>query len=383
MKFTSLEEYHRLQLNRHTSRSKAAVKSFSSAIATTFGVHAARTVSPVPIMLARGLDPVEVKRAHAHPDDYGTIRVRSVRKTLHIYDLYDAAIAHSATKRYRIRDAETILAKLADRSDAKRISSAIHGALSDQHVRVDTLIKAVLQVPRLSRTTPQAIRSTLKLLWERGEIVLVNHGGRWDQERRLVRDAVRTGECARLNQYSEIEAEQLLIERYLEEYGPASLADMVWWSGLSQGRVQRALNSFEGVLVFYSEHFGEQLYALRENLEELLKFREVVPPAQCIFLGHEDPLLKAYKQTRSRYVSGQNYSHLFNQIGEALPAIVFQGAIVGTWQWVRSEQKISFTPFSSIETRVTMKLVSEHSVRLADQLKAAISCDSDCTLSKA
>lgn len=380
MKSISIEEFHRLQLIRHTSSTETVAKSFASAIATTFGIHAARTVSPVPIMLARGLDISDVKRAHTHPDEYGTIRVRSVRKTLHIYNLYDAAIAHSATKRYRVRDAQTSLAKCASRSEALQISFAIHDALSDKHFRIESLLKAVSQTPRLSQISPQAIRSTMKLLWEQGEIVLVNHGGRWDQERRLVRDAVRTGECERLNQYSEVEAEQLLIERYLQEYGPASMADMVWWSGLSQGRVERALRGFDGTLVFASHSFGDDLYAIRENLEELLTFRSTKQPSECIFLGHEDPLLKAYKQSRSRYVTGHNYSSLFNQIGEALPAVVLDGAIVGTWKWERTGESISFTPFIAKGNQATINLVNERSNRLITQLKASMPCGGDCSL---
>lgn len=63
------------------------------------------------------------------------------------------------------------------------------------------------------------------------------------------------------------------------------------------------------------------------------------------FLGHEDPILKAYFETRGRYIDKANYPRLYNQIGEARPAIVANGHIVGVWQWDRRVKAVTTNVF--------------------------------------
>jgi hypothetical protein len=51
------------------------------------------------------------------------------------------------------------------------------------------------------------------------------------------------------------------------------------------------------------------------------------------FLAHEDTALKAYFQTRGRYLGGLPPRRAFNQIGEVLPSVIVDGMLAGTWSW--------------------------------------------------
>jgi hypothetical protein len=51
------------------------------------------------------------------------------------------------------------------------------------------------------------------------------------------------------------------------------------------------------------------------------------------FLAHEDIALKAYFQTRGRYLGGLPQRRAFNQIGEVLPCVIVDGLVAGTWSW--------------------------------------------------
>jgi hypothetical protein len=51
------------------------------------------------------------------------------------------------------------------------------------------------------------------------------------------------------------------------------------------------------------------------------------------FLAHEDTALKAYYQTRSRYLGDLSQQRAFNQIGEVLPTVIIDGTVPGTWSW--------------------------------------------------
>ncbi|WP_322767627.1 hypothetical protein [Frankia sp. Cr1] len=50
-------------------------------------------------------------------------------------------------------------------------------------------------------------------------------------------------------------------------------------------------------------------------------------------LAHEDIALKAYFETRSRYLADLPPNMAFNQIGEALPTVLLDGRVQGTWTW--------------------------------------------------
>lgn len=50
-------------------------------------------------------------------------------------------------------------------------------------------------------------------------------------------------------------------------------------------------------------------------------------------LAHEDVALKAYFETRARYLAGVPAAAAFNQIGEVLPTVLVDGHVHGTWAW--------------------------------------------------
>jgi hypothetical protein len=56
-------------------------------------------------------------------------------------------------------------------------------------------------------------------------------------------------------------------------------------------------------------------------------------PSSSTKRWEDERLLKAYHQTRSRYLGSLPQRRAFNQIGEALPTVINDGVIVGTWSW--------------------------------------------------
>jgi hypothetical protein len=91
-------------------------------------------------------------------------------------------------------------------------------------------------------------------------------------------------------------------------------------------------------------------------------FRDVAgqtPPTGLNLLAHEDVALKAYYETRGRYLGLLPAQRVFNRIGEVLPAILHDGQVVGTWTWdpQRREARCGFarnvtSPAVRRETRV-------------------------------
>jgi hypothetical protein len=89
-------------------------------------------------------------------------------------------------------------------------------------------------------------------------------------------------------------------------------------------------------------------------------------------LAHEDPALKAYHETRDRYLAGLPQLRAFNQIGEALPTVTVNGVITGTWSWDSRSRDITVCMLRGKTTSAVRRQVRERAAVLADTLRAGI-----------
>ncbi|HEU4905288.1 MAG TPA: crosslink repair DNA glycosylase YcaQ family protein [Solirubrobacterales bacterium] len=311
------------------------------------GIHAARVVSPLPIVAARTNDSARALPVLDFAPSSKLLRVRCMRKTLHILPRPLARLAHAATRRYRVRDAARPLVvhgltarkfeTLADR--AVSIVSD-HGPATPRE-----LAEQVTQAARL--TDHRLATLILRYCWEAGDLFVWRSPSAWDAERRVI------GADARLRaDFASLEAEDAqdqLLAHYFRRFGPASIRDACWWSGLSRGVVNRHLDSMGDRYLTYSAPWAESaLYGLTEHGATTQRHADTdlsESDRRYTFLGHEDPILKAYFETRARYIDKANYSRLYNQIGEARPAIVANGHIVGVWQWDRQARLVTTSVF--------------------------------------
>lgn len=93
-------------------------------------------------------------------------------------------------------------------------------------------------------------------------------------------------------------------------------------------------------------------------------------------LAHEDSALKAYHETRDRYLAGLPQRRAFNQIGEALPAVTVNGAVAGTWSWDSRNRSIAVRMRPGKATPAVRRQVRERAVALTDTLRAGLKAGS-------
>jgi hypothetical protein len=303
---------------------KGSVREVTSAVV---GLHAARTISAFPMAAAR-LDTADTLDSLRHyPNDSGLVRVRCMRKTLHILPLDLAAAAHCATVRYRRRDCRTLLERHLSNRRIASLSAELLTQLAEAWVNQAHLEAWFRSQP----TVPvQAWRLLLKLLWEEGTVLCHNVAPAWNQEARQYRTSASHFGSDVLNVLDEADAERQLVGAYLQSYGPATVRDVAWWSGLSHGRVRQAIRSLPDARTVEAPWSSAELFVIDDEQASDL------PEADWLRLvGHEDVVFKAYFQTRHRYVRPEHYDKLFNAIGEARPAIVVNGEAAGLWSWDR------------------------------------------------
>jgi hypothetical protein len=112
-----------------------------------------------------------------------------------------------------------------------------------------------------------------------------------------------------------------LARRWLRAFGPATLADLKWWTGLTMGEVKRAITPLGTVEV---EIDGGTGMVLPDDLEP-------VPAAEpwAALLPALDPTVMGW-QERGWYL-GEHRAALFDRSGNAGPSVWWEGRIVGAW----------------------------------------------------
>lgn len=161
---------------------------------------------------------------------------------------------------------------------------------------------------------------------------------------------------------------------YFHRYGPATIRDAAWWSGLSATDVAAALRRSQQPLVTVATPWSTRpCLMFAGQAAEAASYQET---AGVQLLAHEDSALKAYHETRDRYLAGRPQRRAFNQIGEALPTVTVNGIVAGTWSRDDSSRNIIVRMLPGKTTPAVRRQVRERAAVLADTLRAGIKADS-------
>ena len=135
-----------------------------------------------------------------------------------------------------------------------------------------------------------------------------------------------TGEAASVDdieQLEETEAIARLVRRWLERFGPGTLRDITWWSGLKVTAVREALEALGAVTVGLDG--SEPGFLLPVDLEE-----SVEPAPWVALLPGLDPSPMGWKD-RHWYLDEVASHRTFDRNGNVGPTIWADGIIVGGW----------------------------------------------------
>jgi Winged helix DNA-binding domain len=296
----------------------------------------------------------------------GLMTIRCMRKTLHTLPLELAIVAHGATLHFRERDALRAItnANVSPLHILRTVDAMVNllgqeGPLS--HREIEARLVA-------SRTSVVVVRLALKLAWEQGVLTYRNETAGWNRENR------KFGLTTKL--YPDLDmsmdaskATGELIREYFDRYGPASLRDAMWWSGLSRSAITTAMNeSARRFVVVHTPWCQSPMYVYDDRYDQ---FQGMVsrPQASILnFLAHEDVALKAYFESRSRYLGKLPPRYAFNQIGEVLPTIVDGGQVIGTWAWDASEMAVTYSIIRGYGSPVLRKEIRSQAKKLTETL---------------
>ena len=127
----------------------------------------------------------------------------------------------------------------------------------------------------------------------------------------------------------EEEAAAALVARWLARFGPATLTDLVWWTGWTKTRTRAALAAVDdGVglaeVDLEGECAAEAGHVLADDLEPGPE-----PEPTAALLPALDPTAMGWKQRR--WYLGPHHDPLFDRNGNIGPTVWVDGRIVGGW----------------------------------------------------
>ena len=281
--------------------------------------------------------------------EHSLIRVNLMRNAPYIVPAASYALLHSATWRQRNQalNSEFRLWQI-DNDEIERLVEMIREIVVDEPAALTTIIKKLplAQVRELTQTSRGGRVTTttnveLALRWLTGRGVLCSGWSTLPQPHEWRTDTVN---YAPLNHWypdldlatapAEADAQKALARTYLAAYGPATEADISFWTGFGKSETARAIGALAAeTTLTLVEGFPGMLLLLKDQAEAL---NATLPPAEphINILPADDPYTIAYRASRARYVNDQAWQRqVFSSSGVAKPAILVNGQIAGVWAW--------------------------------------------------
>ena len=147
------------------------------------------------------------------------------------------------------------------------------------------------------------------------------------------------------------ESVPILVRRYLEAFGPATLPDIAQFGTGYRPPVRQALEAMDGELQRYEGPEGVTLY---DVMEGPMPDEDVPAPPRLMAMW--DSSLLAYAD-RSRVVPSEYRTLVMRSNGDVLATVLVDGYVAGVWR--PSEHGIEVTAFHSLGTEAWTALEDE------------------------
>lgn len=128
------------------------------------------------------------------------------------------------------------------------------------------------------------------------------------------------------------------VRKYLRAYGPATIEDIAWWTGLPIVQCQRSIAHLRREAVrFHVETYRDDMIGLKETVDNLKK--RPIFDEEIQLLPPWDPYTLGWR-CRRRIADKDFLPFIFDQHGNAASVIVDCGRVIGIWQFRDNETNV-------------------------------------------
>jgi len=326
-------------------------------------LHATDPASVYLSIAARSVDVGPGQLSRALYDDRTLIRMLGMRRTMFVVPIPSAPIVqHSSSdavalrlRRALVKDLAAVVDDpgtwLAELEDAVvdllgELGGATALALSKAEPRLRTKL---VYAEGKAYGGPAAINSrVLNLIAAQGRIVRGRPTGgwagsqyQWAPVEKWVPDGLPVIDAE--------QAREALVRRWLERFGPGTLADIVWWTGWNIGETRRALACIDTATVDLDGDVGLLLAADTEPVPE--------PSPWIALLPALDPTPMGWSG-RDWYIEPEHRKLIFDRTGNIGPSVWCDGRIVGGWGQ-RADGVVVWRLFTDIGSAQAAKVAAE------------------------
>jgi hypothetical protein len=152
----------------------------------------------------------------------------------------------------------------------------------------------------------------------------------------------------RLEPMGEREATMHIVRQYLRSFGPATEADIAWWTGLGEVSAHIALQHMRGevIRVQLTGRTSSDFWMIGTEVEASRRAPPVQQPVVNLLPSH-DPYLLGYKE-RDRYVEPRHADRAFDQTGNVTSTILLNGRISGVWDLIADNCLVKLFLFDDV-----------------------------------
>lgn len=160
----------------------------------------------------------------------------------------------------------------------------------------------------------------------------------------------------------EAQAQAEVTRAYLAAFGPATEADISFWSGFGKSETARAVSALSSEMTMTLVEGIPGMTLLLKEQAQALQATEPFSVPVVKALPANDPFTTAHRASRSRYFSDPSLQRqVFDSKGGAKPVIVVNGQIVGVWDEPNQESfgMIDWRLLASVEAKIEPLIEAE------------------------
>ena len=206
-----------------------------------------------------------------------------------------------------------------------RIAASVDAALADGPLTVRAL-RRLLGLP-----TTVDLSGVVRRMCDTGRIVGGAPPRSW---RSGIREYHRWNDVlpeVDLRRWDEADAAGELIRRYVRSYGPVTVDDVSWWTGITKRRCRDALSSLDSAVeTVRVDGWPGPLFRLVEEAAGA-GIADDDPGSVVRALPLLDPYVQGYRD-RVRFLEPRRREYVYDGGGNATATLVSRGRIIGVWQ---------------------------------------------------
>jgi hypothetical protein len=285
------------------------------------GLHNTSPVSPYLSLLARMTDFTRADLDTLMWESWSLVRIRAMRLTVFVFPHDLLEITTAATRHITaplaarwLRDSglsQREFHRLTDRVDRALAAGRLtvralrHKLDIPQHIDLPGIVGRMCDVGRIAGgAPPRSWRSSIREYHRWDDVLPDVDLHRWEEEPAIAQ----------------------LVHRYIQSYGPVTINDISWWTGITKGRCRTALSALGTKVQEVSvDGWPGPLYWDPSH--------ETSPESGggIAALPLLDPYVQGYRD-RGRFLDAERTSFVYDGGGNATATLVRRGHIIGVWQ---------------------------------------------------